>query len=1621
MEDGARKEEHEMAKVMNLRPARWFCRGCLMTIVALMTILILPFGGIESQATVSQALDSVHLATELYSPRISAPPLNVDGQQVSNDGCVVWTISSKLGISSQPTLDFKGNRVAFWSTGDLDPNGNNIDGNIELFMAEILTGAHSITPTQVTSSTGSILGGFNIAPSISADGSRITFFSDRDLTGENGDGSFEIFVYDVVAGALLQITQSRMGINTLPSINADGSCIAFASDQNFTGDNGDDNLEIFVYDADNEPDPFSQVTTTNKGINDSPALSADGTHIAFVTTSRWASGNLQNPDGNAEIFLYDAFTQVFTQVTTTEGGINEHPTINADGTRVVFASNHDFTGENGDGNVEIFMYETDAADYIQITDTNEGSNSYPSINAAGDLIVYAFNQGSVGQILLYDIVARSFIQIDELDQGVNSHPTTSASGLEVAYVHDREILIKRCPTIDLTLDKSTGDVTQVLAGTPLTYTFTITNHGPLNARNVRLNDPLPPELSYITATLSQGTCQDIDGTVVCALDSMPPTTTAWVTLTVAVDPMARVSVVNTATVEASGGDSKPEDNTDSVTTMIDVSSDLWLVKSCAAGQAVPGELLTYTLTITDIGPSGATGIVLTDVLPSSSSHGPGGVIYVSDTLGCDEVSGTVVCTLDDIVTGHSATVVITAQVEDDARGQLSNWAQVQPVEPDPVGGNNESDVSTGVYAETNLSLVKTTAVTEVIAGTDLTYNLTVTNLGPLIAFQVQLTDTLSGGLVCDWASSNCSCDDDMVTCSLGDMNSGDQATVDIHALVDPAVRGSVINTATVASMENDPVPGNNTRELETPVCTEIDLTLDKVGDSNPVDAGDPLVYDLTVFNYGPSHATGVRITDTLPLSVTFDSASANCAHANGVVTCDLGTINSGDSAAVDIHVEVSPTARGLIVNEAVVTGTEFEPDTSDNQDSVETLIQGRTNLRLLKWDEPESVQAGESLTYTLRIDNFGPSYATGVRVTDTLPLSVTFDSAPINCTHVAGVVACNLGGMASSTYSNIVIHVTVDPAARGQIMNWAIVRGNEYDPNLGNNADTEYTNVGADADLAVAKTDDPDPVLAGELLTYTLVVTNYGPATATNVQLTDELSEDVLFNSASPGCVYDTGEVVCGLGIIDVGNSVPVTICVTVDPATRMTIMNQASVESDEDDPNPVNDQDVEDTTVEVRADVVVVKTDDPDPVFVGELLTYTLTATNYGPATATNVRLTDTLPLSVTFDSAPGCTHANGVVVCNLGAIDPGNSVPVDIFVTVDMTTPGTIMNEAKVEADEFDPDLGNNDDVEDTTIEAQANLVVGKWDSPDPVQAGESLTYTLRARNWGPSDATGVRMTDTLPLSVTFDSAPPNCTHVAGEVVCDLGIVEYNTYTDTVIHVTVDPAARGTIVNGAAVRGNEYDPLPGNNAITRITTVTPVADLAIAKVGDPDLVLVGELLTYTLTVTNGGPSTATGVQLADTLPTSVLFDSASPGCTYGAGEVVCNLGGIDPGNNVQATICVTVGSTVGIIVNQATVSGNEFDPYTTNNTASTSTEVTDTLKMSEPTDAVAFNYDFALTGDVLAGITTVDDANVLGAAPFIAPTFVSGPVTVESLLLYLPIVVTDDSSGPGVMDRAP
>jgi uncharacterized repeat protein (TIGR01451 family) len=268
---------------------------------------------------------------------------------------------------------------------------------------------------------------------------------------------------------------------------------------------------------------------------------------------------------------------------------------------------------------------------------------------------------------------------------------------------------------------------------------------------------------------------------------------------------------------------------------------------------------------------------------------------------------------------------------------------------------------------------------------------------------------------------------------------------------------------------------------------------------------------------------------------------------------------------------------------------------------------------------------------------------------------------------------------------------------------------------------------------------------------------------------------------------------------------------------------------------------------------VAVIKHASPDPVRVGDDLTYTVTVVNCGPGPATGVMLTDTLPADVTVMSASStqgtCPRPGGVedrVTCDIGTVAEEDRVTVTIVVRP--SEAGPLTNSATVRANEPDADPSDNTDTVTTRALTLADLSVTKTATPSSVDVVPgTLNFRLAVRNDGPQLANDVTLTDTLPAGSSLVSATPSRGTCSGTAVvtCDLGTLASGEGATVDIAVTVRVGKE--IPNTARVNGRDVeDPNEANNTAQTVTPCPPCAELAVENVevtqgiqflGDPSI----------------------------------------------------------------------------------------------------------------------------------------------------------------------------------------
>ena len=492
-----------------------------------------------------------------------------------------------------------------------------------------------------------------------------------------------------------------------------------------------------------------------------------------------------------------------------------------------------------------------------------------------------------------------------------------------------------------------------------------------------------------------------------------------------------------------------------------------------------------------------------------------------------------------------------------------------------------------------------------------------------------------------------------------------------------------------------------------------DLELTKSDSPDPVAAGEQLYYTLTVTNHGPNDVPDVSVIDHLPSKVDFvtDDRGICTEGPTGTLTCNFGKVLNGDSSTVVIktHVKANAASSGPtgITNSAEVSSVKvIDPNTDNNSDSASTIVEDRADLRVTKLCKPDGpMLAGDTAKCTILVDNLGPSDARSVVLTDTNVSNGSFTilgaiaSPGGACPTAGGVVTCDLGTEPAGGRTTIVVTFTATEAQ--DVNDCASVSSDTPDPNHANDEACDGVSILAVSDLSLTKSDAPDPLVAGTNITYTLTVHNGGPSTATSVVIQDLLPSVVTVVSVSsvggtcvPGVPGDPAHPTrCTYGTLAPSATRTMTLVVSVNPGDNRVVTNEATVSSPVLDPDLSNNTASATTSVQV-ADVGIQTTSDADTYKASAQITYTLTVINNGPGNASNVVVTDPLPLSANDRVAildPACTLTGFTATCNLGTMAPLSIRTLTIAIVPKGKT-GYITNTATVASTTFDPFASNN-----------------------------------------------------------------------------------------------------------------------------------------------------------------------------------------------------------------------------------------------------------------------------------------------------------------------------------------
>lgn len=719
------------------------------------------------------------------------------------------------------------------------------------------------------------------------------------------------------------------------------------------------------------------------------------------------------------------------------------------------------------------------------------------------------------------------------------------------------------------------------------------------------------------------------------------------------------------------------------------------------------------------------------------------------------------------------------------------------------------------------------------------------------------------------------------------------------------------------------------------VFPKADLQLNK--SSNLIDAnyGDIVIWTLKITNNGPNVGTGIRLKDLIPDGLIILSCDdENYDKKTGILNID--SLNIGESKIINIKTLVNKT--GTFINEASVSGNEYDWDLKNNNDSAGINVNPSADLAVKILVNDTNPKFNSLVKWTLRVTNNGPDEATGVVVCDLLSKDLIYLSSTGNYDVKSGL--WNIETLESGKSVSIDIVTLVNKT--GKIANDASVSGKEYDWNLSNNYDNKSIAVDVCADLAIKKlVNDTNPKF-NSLVEWTLRVTNNGPDTATGVVVCDILPEGLISIDKSFNGTWNVGKLLNN-------QTKELTIICLVNKTGKL--VNIADIAGNEYDCNLTNNIVNKSIEVAQSADLFVKKyVNNTSPDF-GEIIKWSVVVSNNGPDIATNVQVNDLLDDGLIFVKSSS-TKGNYDVKSGIWTIDslaPETDETLNIYCKVNKI--GKILNFVSVNSTQYDWNESNNHDNESVNAVKIADLSVIKLINNSNPNYNDLIKWTIIVSNKGPNMATGVIVNDLLPKSVEYISSYLSkgfYNPVNG--IWDVG--NLNVGEKLQLNIVSKIVKTGDITNVVNVKGNEKDSNLTNNHFEKSVHVKPAADLSIEKSVSKQEVNINDLIEYVIEITNNGPDSAENIKVSELLnPNLKVISFESTKGNFNNTNNVLTIDSLVNGEKVRLTINAAANA-CGKFENKVAVSSDTFDYDKSNNQDGTSVFVSEntTEKIENP-----------------------------------------------------------------------
>ena len=970
-----------------------------------------------------------------------------------------------------------------------------------------------------------------------------------------------------------------------------------------------------------------------------------------------------------------------------------------------------------------------------------------------------------------------------------------------------------------------------------------------------------------------------------------------------------------------------------------IRQNLTIEKSADKTEAGVGDVVTYTLKVTNTGNTKLENVVVKDTNNFMGEPVENTKLHFGYRVNDD---GT--WTITSLGVGKSVTITYkyTVVADDLANGKLDNIATATiPAREDPTIPEkpvDSNEVIVPLYYK-HLTIVKSADRDHAYPGEVVKYQVTVTNDGTVDMTNVTVSDNTNAlGMFIVSTGDGYTYNPETRLFTIPALNVGDSVALNYLYIVQNGDPETIINVATAHAPKNPDteIPGDkDIEEPSKPVEVDVlrdELTIVKNADKSFVDMNGndtTVTYTLTVKNSGNTKLTNVIVTDTSNGNGTVEYTGDLMYDGNGKWM--IPELNAGESVEITyIYTAVAEDMNldnGNIVNTAVAEGKNPDNKTVTSDPDTETVHVGEVpdrDIRVVKTSLESSVMIGDTIHYTITVTNNGTMTAQNVVVRD-------FND---------GIGEINAASSDKYTYDAATHSFTIAEIAAGEVVEIPVTYTvQEGDKDVVNNAAVEIPEI-----PEIEKKADKQTVVVGEVVTYTITVTNTTNETKTNVEVKDTNNfTGVITPAENTDVVSYIGDKVWNISSIGAGESVDIVYTYTVmnEDAPNTMLVNNAEMTYVTDSGKvkiPSNEVDIPvipETPTPEHVGPTVVKQADKAIANIGDTVHYTVVMHNNDTVDYVNAALHDKNNFNGVITNVKNGTLESasaGSAVIKVGTIPAGKTVTVEydyIVLNTDAGKGQDTYNELKNVAtlhywfadEDQTPENEKTKPSNEVTVKVpgsdvpvpvnppEGKLKVEKFVDKKSASVGDMLHYTVKVSNVGDGELRNILVEDFFDGHGKLNYIPAVGVVVNGD----------GTYTINKLPAGTFMELRFTYV---IVEGDEPEVL--NAAVVTTPPVDP--PLEPTKTADKKFAFVDEIVTYTISVYNPDTKAKTNVTVKDTNNFVGSINAANTDKYTYNGDSTWTIPEIGAGETINITYTYTVQSNdEKLLENKANVTYSE------------------------------------------------------------------------------------------------